>query len=50
MSPSLGEAIGMGYVRRDLAGAGTELEVLIRNKPSKAQIVKRPFIKPSVKR
>ena len=30
--------------------AGTELEVLIRNKPSKAQIVKRPFIKPSVKR
>ncbi len=50
MSPSLGEAIGMAYVRADLAGAGTELEVLIRNKPSKAQIVKRPFIKPSVKR
>lgn len=50
MSPTLGKAIGMGYVQRDLAQVGTELEILIRRKPGKARIVKRPFIKPSVKR
>ncbi len=42
-SPSLGKAIGMGYV--DVANAGLENEIFIdiRNNPIKAKIVKMPF-------
>jgi len=42
-SPSLGKAIGMGYV--DLAHAGIDNEIFIdiRNKPIKARIIKMPF-------
>lgn len=43
-SPSLGVGIGMGYVLRDFAKAGTEIYVEIRGKNIKAQITKLPFI------
>lgn len=43
MSPSLGKAIGMGYVSKPLAVAGTEINIMIRNKPVKAKVVKMPF-------
>lgn len=42
-APSLGKAIGMGYVRKDLAKEGSEIFVIIRDKAVKAQVVKMPF-------
>ncbi len=43
-SPSLGKAIGMGYVRSDLAQPGNLVNVLIRGKAVPATIVKTPFL------
>ena len=43
-SPSLGKAIGMGYVQTAFAKSGTEIYVQIRNKTLKAQVVKLPFL------
>ncbi|OJW82947.1 MAG: glycine cleavage system protein T [Bacteroidetes bacterium 46-16] len=42
-SPSLGKAIGMGYVRKELAAEGSEVFIMIRDKAVKAQVVKMPF-------
>lgn len=42
-SPSLNKAIGMGYVRKDLATEGSEINIMIRDKAVKAKIVKMPF-------
>ncbi len=44
MSPLLNEGIGLGYVPVELAQQGQEIDVIIRNKNVKAQIVKTPFI------
>jgi len=44
-SPSLGKAIGMGYVERAHAKAGSEIYIEIRNKRLKAEVVKMPFLK-----
>lgn len=44
-SPTLNKAIGMGYVRTDLAKADTEIFVQIRDKNIKAKVVKIPFLK-----
>lgn len=44
MSPSLGEAIGMGYVQKAHAKAGTAIQVGIRNKMISAEVVKIPFL------
>ena len=44
-APSLGYPIGMGYVPLSLAEVGTELEVIIRGRPARAVVVKRPFYK-----
>ncbi len=42
-SPTLGKAIALAYVPTPMAKAGTELQVLIRNKPQLATVVKKPF-------
>jgi aminomethyltransferase len=42
-SPSLGKAIGMGYVEIGKAGLDSEIFIEIRNNPVKAKIVKMPF-------
>jgi aminomethyltransferase len=42
-APSLNKAIGMGYVRKDFASEGSDVFVIIREKPVKAQVVKMPF-------
>ena len=42
-APSLGKAIGMGYVHKDLATEGSEIFIMIRDKAVKAQVVKMPF-------
>jgi aminomethyltransferase len=43
MSPTLGEAIGLGLVRSDAAGVGRPLHVLIRERPVNAVQVPTPF-------
>lgn len=42
-SPSLKKAIGLGYVRKDLAAEGTEINIIIRDRNIKAKVVKIPF-------
>jgi aminomethyltransferase len=42
-SPSLGKAIGMGYVDTAYAALGTEVFVAVRDKALQAVIVKIPF-------
>nr|WP_294935407.1 glycine cleavage system aminomethyltransferase GcvT [uncultured Flavobacterium sp.] len=44
-SPSLGIAIGMGYVPTALATPDSEIYIRIRNKDIKAKVVKMPFYK-----
>ena len=44
-SPSLQKAIGLGYVKTDLAKEGQEIFIKIRDNKVKAQIVKFPFYK-----
>lgn len=43
-SPSLGKAIGMGYVKTEYAQPGTEIFIEIRDKALKAQVCKIPFL------
>lgn len=45
MSPVLNIGIGMGYVPVAYKEPGTELEITIRNKQVKAEVVKTPFIR-----
>lgn len=42
-SPSLGKAIGMGYVATEFASIGSEIYISIRNASLKAKVVKMPF-------
>ncbi len=42
-SPTLGKAIGMGYVEKPFATIGTEIAVMVRNNALKAKVVKIPF-------
>jgi aminomethyltransferase len=42
-APTLEKNVGLGFVPPDLAKVGTDFEVIIRNKPTKARVVKTPF-------
>jgi aminomethyltransferase len=42
-SPSLGKAIGMGYVSKELSAPGSEIFIAVRDKLLKATVVKMPF-------
>ena len=44
-SPVLERGIGLGYVRADLAPAGSTVDVVIRGKEFRSQIVNVPFIR-----
>ncbi|MFK7971226.1 MAG: glycine cleavage system aminomethyltransferase GcvT [Bacteroidia bacterium] len=44
MSPKLNEGIGLSYLPKELAVAGTELTLAVRNKRIPVQVVKTPFI------
>ncbi len=48
-SPTLGKFLGLGYVPRAYAKLGTELQILVRGRPKRAQVIKRPFYKPRYK-
>ena len=43
MGPTVKKAIGIGYVPTELATEATALEVDIRGRPARAQVVKTPF-------
>jgi aminomethyltransferase len=49
-SPSLGKNLGMGYVPAALATEGAEFDVLVREKPVRARVIKMPFYKPRYKK
>lgn len=42
-APSLGKAIGLGYVTVENAAIGTDIAIIIRDKQVKAKVVKFPF-------
>lgn len=44
-APTLGKAIAVAYVAKGFAAEGTEVFVVVRDKPLKAQVVKMPFLK-----
>ena len=44
-SPSLGKGIGLAYINKPHTKSETEVEVIIRDKPQKAVIIKPPFYK-----
>lgn len=44
-SPSLGKAIGMGYLKMDYTTEGTEIFIEVRKKQLKAVVTKPPFVK-----
>ncbi|MEM1390049.1 MAG: glycine cleavage system aminomethyltransferase GcvT [Pseudomonadota bacterium] len=50
VGPSTGRPIAMGYVRADLATAGTKLDLMVRGKPRPAEVADLPFIQPNYKR
>ncbi len=43
-APSLGEAVGMGYVQTAYAAPGSTIYVQVRNKNLQAEVVKLPFL------
>ena len=45
LSPSLGQAVGMGYVPADLAAPETRITIDLRGRPRKGRVVKKPFYK-----
>jgi aminomethyltransferase len=49
-SPTLGQNLGLGYVPADLAAAGSEFDVIVRDRPVRARVVKTPFYRPRYKK
>jgi aminomethyltransferase len=49
-SPTLEQNIGLGYVPVELAEVGTEIDVVIRGRALKAEVVPTPFYQPRYKR
>lgn len=49
-SPTTKKYLGMAYVPREISARETEIEIVIRGKPVKAKIVKKPFYIPAYRR
>ncbi|MHB1296673.1 MAG: glycine cleavage system aminomethyltransferase GcvT [Anaerolineae bacterium] len=49
-APTLDGFLGLAYVPAEHSAPGTELQILIRNKPKPAVVVKRPFYTPAYRR
>ena len=45
LSPLLKKGIGMGYIQTSYCSEGSEIFIVVRNKPLKAKVVKLPFFK-----
>ncbi len=44
LSPCLNKGIAMGYVAPDTRAVGTVLDIMVRDKPIKAKVIKPPFV------
>ena len=44
-SPSLNESVGIAYIRSDLAAAGSEFLVEVRDRGVRARVIATPFVK-----
>jgi len=49
-SPTLGKYLGLGYVPIALADEGSEFDVIVRDRPVRARVVKTPFYKTRYKK
>ena len=49
-SPTLGKNLGLGYVPTALVAEGSEFDVIVRDRPVRARVVKTPFYKPQYKK
>ncbi|MHB0856064.1 MAG: glycine cleavage system aminomethyltransferase GcvT [Anaerolineae bacterium] len=49
-APTLDSFLGLAYVPAEYSKPGTALQILIRDKPKMAVVVKRPFYKPAYRR
>ncbi|PWH14251.1 MAG: glycine cleavage system aminomethyltransferase GcvT [Ardenticatenia bacterium] len=49
-APTIGRYLGMAYVPAELAQVGTEIEIIIHDRPRRARIVPRPFYTPAYRR
>jgi aminomethyltransferase len=49
-SPTLGRPLGIGLVPTALSAEGSEFDVMIRERPVRARVVKMPFYKPRYKK
>jgi aminomethyltransferase len=49
-APTSESYVGLAYVPKEYAAIGTELDVIIREKPKKVRVVKRPFYIPAYRR
>ncbi len=49
-SPTLGKPLGLAVVPVDLSSPGSSFDVIIREKPVRANVVKTPFYKPRYKK
>lgn len=49
-APTVKKYMGMALVSRKASAPGTEIEIIIRDKPVKATVVKRPFYVPAYRR
>lgn len=49
-SPTLDKFLGLGYVPKAHSSIGTEIEIIVRDNPKRAKIVKRPFYTPRYKK
>ncbi|WP_346237387.1 glycine cleavage system aminomethyltransferase GcvT [Niabella insulamsoli] len=43
-SPTLGKPIGLGYVKKEFAGIGSDIFIKVRDKQLAAKVVKMPFV------
>lgn len=49
-SPSLNESIGLGFVNKDKKDIGSIINIKVRDRLLKAEVVKTPFVKSNVKK
>jgi aminomethyltransferase len=49
-SPTTKKYLGMALVNRGCAANDVDIDIIIRNKPMKAKIVKKPFYVPAYRR
>jgi len=49
-SPTTERYLGMAYVPHEISAQGTQIEIVIRDKPKRARVVRRPFYVPAYRR